>query len=118
MADNLLEEDLPVPKAVSKAVPKSSSSSELPDPESLVEVYRTDNEIAALFVRDEILAPVGIYTALHNRRSGSIVAPASISGSIGIAVPGEQAEAARSRLQTAFKDGVLLDGQLIEESVA
>lgn len=118
MAENLLEEDLPVPKSASKTAPNRSAPAESPDPESLVEVYRTDNEMAALFVRDEILAPVGIYTALHNRRSGSIVAPASMSGSIGVAVPGDQAEAARSRLKVARKDGVLLDGELIEESAA
>jgi hypothetical protein len=113
MAENP-HEDLPVPKSASP----ERAADELPDPESLVEVYRTDNEMAALFVRDEILAPVGIFTALHNRRSGSIVAPASMSGSIGVAVPGDQADSARSRLRVAKTDGVLLDGELIEESVA
>jgi hypothetical protein len=103
-------EDLPVPKAP-KAAPE-------PDASTLVEVYRTDNEMAALFVRDEILGPVGIFTTLHNRRSGSIVAPASMSGSIGVAVPADQVEPARARLRTARQDGMLVDGELVEEGRA
>jgi hypothetical protein len=84
-------------------------------PEQLVEVYRTDNDIVAGLVVDEILRPAGIPAFRHDRRSHSIMAPAAMSGEIGIAVEHHQAVAARKRLLAARQDGVLLDeGQLIE----
>ena len=115
-------EDLPVPKSASSKTPHPSHAGQaaqagsltVPDPETLVEVYRTDNEIAAIFVRDEILGPAGIYAALHNRVSTMLSAPAAMPGQIGIAVAAEHAPGARTRLQSARKDGVLLDGDFIE----
>jgi len=88
------------------------------DPQMLVEVYRTDNDIVAGLVVDEILRPSGIYAAQHDRRSHSIVAPASMPGEIGIAVRSDQAKAARARLAAARRDGVLVDGELVEEELA
>lgn len=88
------------------------------DPQMLVEVYRTDNDIVAGLVVDEILRPAGIYAAQHDRRSHSIVAPASMPGEIGIAVRSDQAKAARARLAAARRDGVLVDGELVEEELA
>jgi hypothetical protein len=123
MAENP-HDNLPVPKAASSRTPNENANANsvgqgpAPDPETLVEVYRTDNEMAALFVRDEILGPVGIFVALHNRRSASFMAPASMPGEIGIAVAADQAAVARTRLKAARQDGALLDGQLIEEGGA
>src|SRR4051794_39649395 len=81
-----------------------------PDARTLVEVYHTDNDLAAGFVVDEILRPAGIDAYQHERRSRSIMAPASMPGEIGIAVPSHQAAAARQRLIEARQDGVLPDG--------
>ena len=121
-----MAEDPNEPRSESPSRPRSTSRppqsgrrvEALPDPATLVEVYRTDNEILALFVRDEILSPAGIYSALHRRMSNAIMAPASMPGQIGIAVASEHAQDARTRLITARKDGVLLDGELIAEDVA
>jgi hypothetical protein len=92
-----------------------SASSSGNDPEQLVEVYRTDNDIVAGLVAEEILGAAGIAAFRHDRRSHSIIAPASMSGDIGIAVEQSHAAAARKRLHEAKKDGILLDeGRLIE----
>lgn len=102
------------PGRVQSRQQEAGASSEL-DPESLVEVYRTDNDLVAGLVVNEILRPAGIRAACHDRRSHSIVAPASMPGEIGIAVPAHQAAAARQRLVAARQDGVLHnDGTLIE----
>jgi hypothetical protein len=84
-----------------------------------VEVYHTDNDLAAGFVVDEVLRPAGIRAICHDRRSHSIYAPASLPGEIGIAVAKDQAVAARKRLAAAQRDGVLpAGGKLIEEEIA
>lgn len=87
------------------------------DAERFVEIFRIDNDIVAGLVVDEILGPAGIHAVRHDRRSHSIPAPASMPGSIGIAVTGDDAAKARALILEARKDGVLLDeGQLIEDS--
>jgi hypothetical protein len=85
----------------------------------MVEIYHTDNDLLAGLVVDEILRPAGIYASLHDRRSHSIFAPASMPGQIGIAVSSDQAATARKRLLAARRDGVLPnEGELIEEEIA
>jgi hypothetical protein len=86
-----------------------------PDAASLVEVYHCDSDLVANIVIDEVLRPAGIFAARHDRRSHAIVAPASMPGQLGIAVPTEQAAAARKRLASARRDGVLLDGEVVGE---
>lgn len=82
----------------------------------LVEVYRTDNAMAADVVVEQILGTVGITAYKHDRRSNLLPAPVSMPGEIGVAVPAELAESARIRLREARADGVLMDdGHLVEE---
>lgn len=101
----------------SKRTPVGRGSRSDTDAERFVEIFRIDNDIVAGLVVDEILGPAGIHAVRHDRRSHSIPAPASMPGSIGIAVTGDDAAKARALILEARKDGVLLDeGQLIEDS--
>lgn len=72
-----------------------------------VEVFATDNDIAAGFVADRILGANGIVSVKHDRRSRAIAAPASLPGVIGIAVNISDAERARRLIAEARTDGVL-----------
>lgn len=82
----------------------------------LVEVYRTDNAMAADVVVTQILGTVGITAYKHDRRSNLLPAPVSMPGEIGVAVPAGLAEAARTRLREARADGVLMEeGYVVEE---
>lgn len=101
----------------SKRTPVGTESRSDADAERFVEIFRIDNDLVAGLVVDEILGPAGIHAVRHDRRSHSIPAPASMPGSIGIAVTGDDAAKARALILEARKDGVLLDeGQLIEDS--
>jgi hypothetical protein len=83
-----------------------------------VEVFRTGNDFAAQVAAEEVLEVAGIPTNRHDRRSHSMPAPSSMAGEIGVAVPGEQAERARSLLREAQRDGVLQDdGEILDEAV-
>ena len=96
---------------------QEDTGDDAPDVSSLVEVFRTDVEIVAMMVQDELLQPAGIYAALHDRRSHSMPAPASMTGGLGIAVPEIDAARAREVLRQARIDKILLDdGIIIEES--
>jgi hypothetical protein len=70
-------------------------------------------------VIDEILGPQGVYAALHDRRSRSVPAPASMSGVLGVAVVDSEAPRARRLLAEARRDEALLtgDGEIVEEMV-
>ncbi|MCS6914370.1 MAG: hypothetical protein RMK29_06415 [Myxococcales bacterium] len=83
---------------------------DLDSAEDLVEVYATDNDLAAGLIIDEILAPAGIPAYPHDRRSHAIPAPAAMPGEIGIAVPSALASRAKALLREARRDGVLSDG--------
>ena len=97
---------------------EGDTGDEGPDVSTLVEVFSTDVEIVAMMVQDEILQPAGIYAALHDRRSHSMPAPASMAGTLGIAVPERDAARAREVLRQAQTDQVLLDdGIIIDETV-
>ena len=74
-----------------------------------VEVYATDNDIAAGFVADRILAAQGIVSVKHDRRSRAIAAPAALPGVIAIAVNASDASRARQLIAEARTDGVLPD---------
>ena len=80
-----------------------------------VEVYNTTNEFAAQAASAEVLEAHDIPSIQHDRRSHSISAPASMMGEIGLAVPEHRAKEARQLLHEALRDGVLLDGEVIEE---
>jgi hypothetical protein len=88
-------------------------------PGQLVEVFVCDNEILARMVVDEILLPQGVSSALHDRSSHSLPAPASMAGVFGVAVANEDAAQARLILLEAQRDKVLLDdGEIVEATVA
>ncbi|MSP59851.1 MAG: hypothetical protein EXR72_05840 [Myxococcales bacterium] len=97
-------------------LPPPPSSEDLRQAEELVEVYRTDNEMAANVVIDELLAPAGIDAFRHDRRSHALPIPSSFPGQMGIAVDRSLADRARDVLREAKSDGVLMDddGQIID----
>lgn len=90
--------------------------------DTFVEVFSTDNELVARMVIDDLLRPEGIVPALHDRRSHSMPAPASMAGTLGVAVPEAEAEQARTLLREAQKDKILYgdeqDGHIVGETVA
>lgn len=92
------------------------------DMSTFVEVFSTDNEMVARMIVDEILRPQGLRAGLHDRRSHSMPAPASMAGTLGVAVPEEEAEQARTLLREAQKDKILYgdeqDGHIVGETVA
>ena len=101
MAENRDNADEPIP------------SPDLDAAAELVEVYETDNEMAARAVIDEILGPAGIDAFLHDRRSRAIVAPAAMPGEVAVAVPAHLVARAQEALREARRDGFLTeDGQL------
>jgi hypothetical protein len=79
-----------------------------------VEVYNTRNEFAAQTVAAEVLESNDIPTIQHDRRSHSIPAPATMAGEIGIAVPESRARQARELLHEAMRNGLILDGEVID----
>lgn len=89
---------------------------------TFVEVFSTDNEMVARMIIDEILRPQGLRAGLHDRRSHSMPAPASMAGTLGVAVPEEEAAQARTLLREAQKDKILYgdeqDGHIVGETVA
>ncbi len=89
---------------------------------AFVEVFSTDNEMVARMIIDEILRPQGLRAGLHDRRSHSMPAPASMAGTLGVAVPEEEAAQARTLLREAQKDKILYgdeqDGHIVGETVA
>lgn len=92
------------------------------DMSTFVEVFSTDNEMVARMIVDEILRPQGVRAGLHDRRSHSMPAPASMAGTLGVAVPEEEAAQARTLLREAQKDKILYgdeqDGHIVGETVA
>ncbi len=92
------------------------------DMSRFVEVFSTDNEMVARMIIDEILGPQGLRAGLHDRRSHSMPAPASMAGTLGVAVPEEEAAQARTLLREAQKDKILYgdeqDGHIVGETVA
>lgn len=92
------------------------------DMSRFVEVFSTDNEMVARMIIDEILRPQGLRAGLHDRRSHSMPAPASMAGTLGVAVPEEEAAQARTLLREAQKDKILYgdeqDGHIVGETVA
>jgi hypothetical protein len=92
------------------------------DMSTFVEVFSTDNEMVARMIVDEILRPQGVRAGLHDRRSHSMPAPASMAGTLGVAVPEAEAEQARTLLREAQKDKILYgdeqDGHIVGETVA
>lgn len=108
MAEN---QDNPAdPDAAEEAQEDLLKMPDLDSAEDLVEVYATDNDMAAGLIIDEILAPAGIPAYPHDRRSHAIPAPAAMPGEIGIAVPAAMARRAEALLREARSDGVLSDG--------
>ena len=92
---------------------EGDTGEQAPDVRTLVEVFTTDDEMVARLVIDEILRPQGLYAALHDRRSHSMPAPATMAGTLGVAVPQSAAQKARQILLQAQHDKVLLDEGLI-----
>lgn len=90
--------------------PTSATATAAGDVGDFVEVYTTDNDIAAGFVADRILGSSGIVSVKHDRRSRAIAAPASLPGVIGIAVSESDAARARQLIAEARTDGMLPDG--------
>jgi hypothetical protein len=86
----------------------SEGEPELVD-EELTEVFRCGDEIAVQIAIDEILAPSGIPTLVHNRASHAFPAPASMPGGYFIAVPVARAAEAAALLREAQEDGALSD---------
>src|SRR4051812_4062119 len=97
--------------------PQPTSSILGADVGDFVEVYATDNDIAAGVVADRILGVKGIVSVKHDRRSRAIAAPASLPGVIGIAVRGSDAERARQLIAEARQDGILPDGGADSDTV-
>ena len=75
--------------------------------ESLVEVFRAANEMAAHAAIEEVLEPLGIDGYVHDRMSHALPAPASMPGGYFVAVASDRAGEAAEALREAVTDGAI-----------
>ena len=83
--------------------------------DEVIEVFRTQDQMAAQTAIDEVLEPLGIDGFIHDRVSHALPAPASMPGGYFVAVPSERVAEAAQALRDAITDGAI-DGEVTIES--